>query len=113
MKARLLLERNISVIENEYERTGLMSDFIQKHEAIDAEIKKERQRRNFIKNVFLILDIVFTSLIIGTEGYLHYSVIKEGNKVPMSVELSIYLFPSILTVLSSLILVISAFYLTM
>ena len=33
-KARLLLERHLTVIENEYERTNLMSDFFQSEEFV-------------------------------------------------------------------------------
>ena len=63
-RAVLLLERHRTVIENEYQCTVYMSDFVQKHQLIDEELKKERARGQVIKKRFVISDIVVVILII-------------------------------------------------
>ena len=53
-KANLLLERNRTVIDNEYETTSIMSSFVYKHFAIDAQLKEEKSKSKRIKKIFLL-----------------------------------------------------------
>ena len=62
-KALLLLERYSTVIENEYEQTTELSEFVKKHVSIDSEINSEKVRSRSIQLIFLILDIVISILI--------------------------------------------------
>ena len=62
-KALLLLERYSTVIENEYEQTTELSEFVKKHVSIDSEINSEKVRSRSIQLIFLILDIVIPILI--------------------------------------------------
>ena len=60
-----MLERHKTVIENEYENTSPISEFVFKHFAIDYELKKERERSKSVKRTFLILDCVVTALVLS------------------------------------------------
>ena len=53
------------MIENEYENTSPISEFVFKHFAIDYELKKERERSKSIKMTFLILDCVVAALVLS------------------------------------------------
>ena len=46
---------------------------MQKHDVIDAGIKKESAKRNLIKKAFLILDLMLVFSLISVQGYLHYA----------------------------------------
>ena len=62
-KALLLLARHKTVIENEYNRTSLMSDFIRNNDAIDTDIKNERNRSKRIHKTFFMIDLVSAVLV--------------------------------------------------
>ena len=98
------------MIESESENFFIMSDFIHKHDAIDAEIKKEKDKRNQIKKVFLIMDVMLLTLLFCVECYLHYAELHDGD--PWFNYFLISMIPPVLTCLFNLVLVVSAFYLT-
>ena len=60
------------MIENEYENTSPISEFVFKHFAIDYELKKERERSKSIKMTFLILDCVIVVLVLSLQSVLRY-----------------------------------------
>ena len=50
-----------------------MSDFVSNQDVIDAALKREKSKRNLIKWIFLIIDIVIVTLLMSVEAYLHYA----------------------------------------
>ena len=70
-KAQLLFERHRTVIENEYETTSSLSSFVNKHIAIDHEMKTQKAKNKSINKKFLKIDIVVTFMIFGIECLLY------------------------------------------
>ena len=56
-KAKLLVERHQTVIDNEYQIMTSASDFVRKHNEIDTDIKIEKERSKKVDRKFFILDI--------------------------------------------------------
>ena len=93
-----MLERHHTAIENEYDHSTIMSDFVRKNKLIDEEIKSERIRNNKIHRNFLIIDGLFTLSIITIEGSLLYeNCWKEKNEGEKSAAIGfmVMLFPII------------------
>ena len=112
-KANLLLGRHLTVIENEYEPTTLVSDFIRQHDLIDADIQKEKRKNKTLGKIFLIIDILITVFIITIEAFLYYNWHEEIlNKDPdASIKFALQYLPPIFDVVFALILAVSAIYL--
>ena len=77
---------------------------------IEAALKREKSKRNLIKWIFLILDIMLVTLLIVVEAYLHYAKLQDPES--WQIYLIISIFPPIFTAIFNLILAISAYYLT-
>ena len=107
-----MLERHRTVIDNEYEQTSNLSDFVSKHVSIDLEMKNERGRNKSVQRTFLGIDIIVSSIMICVIGLLWYVFFYAHDSDEFgTIHFIIHLCPPILDSTFSLILVLSAFYL--
>ena len=115
-RAQLLLARHITVIENEYEVTTLLSDFVRKHKEIDHDIKKEKMRGKRVNKTFFMIDGIVAVMLLSLFSSLFYDEWEEAQHKHHDTEEKIFnilqFLPPIFDVTISLLLVFAANYLT-
>ena len=113
-KACLLLERHQTVIENELEHSNTLNSFFIKHAYIDQEVKNEQAKSNYIQKIFLIIDISFMIVILGSCGFLWYQYnekVEAGLDTYALVHFVVYLFAPSIDAMISLSLALSVYHL--
>ena len=110
-KALLLFKRNMAVVD-EYEPSTNWKVFVLKHSQIDRAIQHEKIRAKLIHRVFFVVDIVITICLLSTQGFLWHKLLNFDNSDSRwhRVAFALELFPTILEVLFTLLLTISACY---